>query len=326
MIWTQAFSTNFHNRVKNDNTALYIAALPTRSTKRTKHVVNYAELDENNLNFDDDNDYDDGNTTSTYGNASQNNNNNSNNNGGNNIGKIAQKTKHIIFQGYDLNINANQEEILIPIRLDLEHNGNRIVDFFMWNLNETLVTPEHFATLFCQDMELPYSIVQQIISAIKSQIEEYTQTVTVQLPKDIEMHVVVNLSCNLDKLLYEDKFEWDLSNDSLTPEMFAKFIVQDLGLSLEFLPAIAHSLHESLLKLKKDIIMDGHISELRNEAVFGRESGLRLDQGKLGMDWVPKVEELSQWEIEKREIERERNIRRLKRESLRVDDRGKRLR
>ncbi|KAH3685117.1 hypothetical protein WICPIJ_003884 [Wickerhamomyces pijperi] len=319
MIWTQAFSTNFHNRVKNDNTALYIAALPTRSTKRTKHVINYAEYDDN-LNFDDDNDYEDGThrpSVAVQGNVGGAN---------NNVGKVAQKTKHIHFQEQDLQINAQQEEILIPIRIDLEHNGNRIVDFFMWNINETLVTPEHFSLLFCQDMELPYAVSQQITTSIKQQIEEYTNFVTVELPKDIEMHVVVNLSCNLDKLLYEDKFEWDLSNDSLTPEVFARYIVSDLGLSLEFLPAISHGLHESLLKMKKDIIVDGHIQELRNDAVFGRESGLRLDQANLGVEWVPKVEELSQWEIEKREIERERNIRRLKRESMRVDERGKRHR
>ncbi|KAH3678152.1 hypothetical protein WICMUC_001668 [Wickerhamomyces mucosus] len=319
MLWTQAFTTNFHNRVKNDNTSLYITAVPTRATKRTKQVINYAEYDDN-LNFDEDKDT---NYEDAYSHAISNHSNHSQQQQ-NNFGKIATKTRHINFNEYDLSLNSQQEEILIPIRIDLEHNSNRIVDFLMWNLNETLITPEQFALITCQDMDLPTNYQQQISNSIKQQIEEYTNTVTIQLPKDIEIHVVINLSCNLDKLLYEDKFEWDLTNDQITPEIFAKYIVMDLGLSLEFLPAIAHTLHESILKLKKDIIVDGHITDVRNDAVFGREAGLRLDQPNLGSEWVPKIEELSQWEIEKREIERERNIRRLKRESMRVDDRGRR--
>lgn len=169
-------------------------------------------------------------------------------------------------------------------------------------------------------MDLPNTFQNQIASSIKSQIEEYTNLVTIQLPKDIDIHVVIELSCNLDKNLYEDRFEWDLTNDMITPEEFAKYVVMDLGLSLEFLPAIAHTLHESILKLKKDCI-DGRLpQEIYNQSAFGYEAGVRLDHEALGASWVPSVEELSQWEIEKREIEKERNIRRLKRESMRIDD------
>ncbi|CCH40770.1 Chromatin structure-remodeling complex subunit [Wickerhamomyces ciferrii] len=314
----QGLSTNFHNRVKNDQTALYISAAPTRSTKRAKNVVNYAEYED--LNFDDENDTnyaDDGynnynslasvnNTDSALNNTLQ--------------GKLAVKTKHLNFSEYEMNFNSLNEEILIPIRINLEHNSNRIVDFFMWNLNETLITPEQFALITCQDMDLPNSYQSQIANSIKSQIEEYTNLVTIQLPKNIDIHVVIELSCNLDKNLYEDKVEWDLTNDAITPEAFARYVVMDLGLSLEFLPAIAHTLHESILKLKKDCI-DGRLpQEIYNQSAFGYEAGVRLDHERLGASWVPSVEELSQWEIEKREIEKERNIRRLKRESMRIDD------
>ncbi|CDR47354.1 CYFA0S31e00716g1_1 [Cyberlindnera fabianii] len=315
----QALATGFHTRVKNEQTALWIAAVPTRATKRAKAVVNYAEYED--INFDDDNDpsHDDGfgsyrnNTLNSAGSAAS-----AVASGA--MGKLATKTKHVNFTEYDLNMNAQTEEILIPIRLDLEYDSNRIVDFFMWNLNESLITPEQFALITCQDMDLPTSFQQQIAGSIKSQIEEYTNLVTIQLPRDIDIHVIINLSCNLDKNLYEDKFEWDLTSDVVTPEQFAKHVVTDMGLSREFLPAIAHTLHETILKLKKDCI-DGHLpQEVFNQSAFGYEAGVRLDHETLGAGWVPSVEELSPWEIERREMERERNIRRLKRESMRVDD------
>lgn len=317
----QALSTNFFNRIKEEGTALHISAIPTRATKRAKTVINYAEYED--LNFDDDDDnyeehgYTSYNTRSGTG---------SNDQQQRKSGKLAVKTRHINFSEQDLNLNSSTEEILIPIRIDLEYNSNRVVDFFMWNLNESLITPEQFALIMCQDMDLPTHYQTSITNSIKSQIEEYTNFVTTQLPKDIDIHVIINISCNLDKNLYEDKFEWDLTNDSLTPEMFAKYVVMDLGLPLEFLPAISHALHESILKLKKDCV-DGRLpQEIFNQSAFGYEGGIRLDHETLGAGWVPFVEELSQWEIEKREIEKERNSRRMKRESMRVDDGTKRRR
>jgi chromatin structure-remodeling complex subunit SFH1 len=308
----QALTTNFFNRVKGEQTALYIEAVPTRATKRTKTVVNYAEVED--LNFEDENEgsYEDsyryGTSTTPGATASA------------SAGKLALPTKHLHFSEYDLNVNSQQEEILIPIRLDLEHNANRITDFFMWNLNENLISYEQFALITCQDLDLPTSFQQQIASSIKSQVEEYTNVVTIQLPKDIDIHVIINLSCNLDKNLYEDKFEWDLTSDTVTPELFARYVVMDMGLPLEFLPAITHALHETILKLKKDCI-DGHLpQEIFNQSAFGYEAGIRLDHETLGAGWTPSVEELSPWEIEKREMERERNIRRMKRESMRVED------
>lgn len=310
--------TSFHNRVKNEQTALYIEAVPARATKRTKTVVNYAEVED--LNFDDDNDgsYEEG--YHAYTRNGLNHTTPAHNAAPASVGKLASKTRHVHFTDHDLNINAQNEEILIPIRIDIEHNSGRIVDFFMWNLNENLISPEQFAMITGQDMDLPSVVQQQIAASIKSQVEEYTDLVTIQLPRDVDIHVIINMSCNLDKNLYEDKFEWDLTNNNVTPEQFAKYVVTDMGLPLEFLPAISHSLHETILKLKKDCI-DGRLpQEIFNQSAFGFEAGIRLDHEALGAGWTPSVEELSPWEIEKREMERERNIRRLKRESMKVED------
>lgn len=223
--------------------------------------------------------------------------------------------------------------IMVPIRLNIEFSGHKLVDFFTWNLNDHSMTPEQFAAILCQDLDFPVhtnpnnSPYTQIIAMINEQLQEYETLASLQVP---DLHVVLNLTSNLDSKLYDDTFEWNLNDDSLCPEQFAELVVQDLGLQREFVPAIAHSLHESLLKVKKDWLESNlNLVHVENKAAFGFTSGIRLDIDTLGGDWIPKVEVLSQWEIEKREIEKERNMRRLKRESAKVDDgrsrrRGKR--
>ncbi len=208
---------------------------------------------------------------------------------------------------------------MIPIRIHLEVDTNRVVDFFFWNLSEELITPEQFASIMCSDLDISPAYISQIASSIKTQIAEYKHLATISLPEETDLHVIIHLSVNLDKQLYEDKFEWNLSG-KLTPQEFSQIVVDDLGLSAEFCPAIAHALLEATLTLKKEAVA-GHLGqEVENLSVLHTQTGLRMDAESIGDDWVPTVEILSQWEMDKREIERERNIRRLKRESMRMGD------
>ena len=79
------------------------------------------------------------------------------------------------------------------------------------------------------------------------------------------------------------------------------------------------------MKIKKDWV-DGHLIQdhVPNDAAFGYLSGIRLDIDELGSNWCPRVEILTKEEIQKREIEKERNLRRLKRETDRLSRRGRR--
>ncbi|EAA60481.1 hypothetical protein AN4320.2 [Aspergillus nidulans FGSC A4] len=80
-----------------------------------------------------------------------------------------------------------------------------------------------------------------------------------------------------------------------------------------------------LLKLKKEVCESGGLisglgsygTEIDNQAANGAEAGWRYDPEGLGDEWEPKVETLSKEEIEKREGDRERQIRRLRRETAR---------
>lgn len=81
-------------------------------------------------------------------------------------------------------------EVLIPIRLEYEHEAYKLRDTFTWNLRgplspllvvpkadaasaDTIVTPEIFASHLCEDLRLPlHPFYKEIVSQIKKHLEE----------------------------------------------------------------------------------------------------------------------------------------------------------
>ncbi|KAK2626854.1 hypothetical protein QTJ16_004029 [Diplocarpon rosae] len=133
---------------------------------------------------------------------------------------------------------------------------------------------------------------------------------------------LINLNVNLSGILYTDKFEWSLLHPPGTAEIFAKQTCADIGLPAEWVPAVAHAIYEAVLRLKKEAcesggLVVGYGVDIPNEAAHGAEAGWRYDNEHLAADWEPRVEALSKEDIEKREGDRERQIRRLRRETAR---------
>ncbi|KAG5987249.1 hypothetical protein E4U54_005077, partial [Claviceps lovelessii] len=136
---------------------------------------------------------------------------------------------------------------------------------------------------------------------------------------------IINLSLNMASMLYTDKFEWSLLHPPGTAEAFAKTTCADLGLTGEWIPAMTHAIYEAVLRLKKEACEAGGLvtgwgglqQELPNDAALGTEAGWRYDPEHLADEWEPKIEILSKEEMEKRENEREREARRLRRETAR---------
>lgn len=136
---------------------------------------------------------------------------------------------------------------------------------------------------------------------------------------------VVELNISLASQLYRDKFEWSLLHPPGTAEAFAKVTCADLGLSGEWIPVLTHAIYEAVLRLKREACEAGGLvtgwgtlgSENPNDAAHGAEAGWRHDPEQLGDGWEPKIEILSPEEMEKREIDRERQIRRLRRDTAR---------
>ncbi|OJJ44817.1 hypothetical protein ASPZODRAFT_134959 [Penicilliopsis zonata CBS 506.65] len=144
------------------------------------------------------------------------------------------------------------------------------------------------------------------------------------LNPDDAYRCMVSLNINLQNKLYTDKFEWSLLHPPGMAEEFSRVTCADLGLGAEWVSAIAHGIYEAVLKLKKEVCESGILSgmgnygnEIDNQAANGAEAGWRYDPEGLGDEWEPKVETLSKEEIEKREGDRERQIRRLRRETAR---------
>nr|POE47477.1 chromatin structure-remodeling complex subunit sfh1 [Quercus suber] len=149
---------------------------------------------------------------------------------------------------------------------------------------------------------------------------------------------VLHISINLQNRLYTDKFEWSLLYPPGFAEMFAKQTCADMGLSGEWVPNMTLAIYEASLRLKKDMIENGGSlagvvgSDVDNwgvvdneacefhgtaESALGVGAGWRFDEDALGYDWEPKIEELSKEEIEKREGDRERQLRRARRDTAR---------
>lgn len=327
----QALSTGLNSRLNKDpDAAIIITNVPQeRSAKRNAQQINYAEFENANEDFEFEEDAS-ANTPFPIANTHN----------ATSVQKHLLKPARISRaadfydeENTDDHISLGTQDTLIPIKLNLEYNAgaSKLVDFFMWNANDSLVSPEQFASLLCSELELPNLIHLDIVDSINKQIEDYNFVNTLQLPPGVEYHVIIELSVNLDKKLYEDKFEWDLKQETITPEDFAEIVVADMGLSLEFKPAIAHGLHEMILRLKKELLDGTYNLELHKHQqlaglIFERSIRIRTDSSIHNGNavWEPFIEILSPWEIEKREIERERNSRRLKRENMRreVDDLG----
>ncbi|KAH9947638.1 hypothetical protein B0H21DRAFT_738235 [Amylocystis lapponica] len=163
-----------------------------------------------------------------------------------------------------------------------------------------------------------------------------------------ECRVILSIDVQIATYHLLDHIEWDLLSP-LTPESFATKLCSELGLSGEAIPLIAHAIHEELVRHKRDAIEWGVIGGDARDAEDTAadkprdKSGLSLMKDKTGLglgwgrapkdgrgpkglksvwrDWAEaeefqtRFEILSAEEVEKREIERERASRRLRRET-----------
>lgn len=162
--------------------------------------------------------------------------------------------------------NAAQQEMLVPIRLDMEIEGQKLRDTFTWNKNgaylrtlvrilkearrdnvfplffcsvESLITPEQFAEVLCDDLDLnPLTFVPAIAQAIRQQIEAFPQETI--LEDQCDQRVIIKLNIHVGNTSLVDQVEWDMSEKENNPEKFAMKLCAELGLGGEFVTAIAY--------------------------------------------------------------------------------------
>lgn len=113
--------------------------------------------------------------------------------------------------------NSNQPELLVPIRLDMEIEGQKLRDTFTWNRNgkkitfyklmvnwglykqlyetETLITPEQFAEVLCDDLDLnPITFVPAIAQCIRQQLDSFPAEGEALIEGQTDQRVIIKVN------------------------------------------------------------------------------------------------------------------------------------
>ncbi|XP_030872937.1 SWI/SNF-related matrix-associated actin-dependent regulator of chromatin subfamily B member 1 [Leptonychotes weddellii] len=246
----------------------------------------------------------------------------------NRMGRDKKRTFPLCFDDHDpavIHENASQPEVLVPIRLDMEIDGQKLRDAFTWNMNDflqrthylysdqnqttttknpkKLMTPEMFSEILCDDLDLnPLTFVPAIASAIRQQIESYpTDSI---LEDQSDQRVIIKLNIHVGNISLVDQFEWDMSEKENSPEKFALKLCSELGLGGEFVTTIAYSIRGQLSWHQKTYAFSEN--PLPTVEIAIRNTG-DADQ------WCPLLETLTDAEMEKKIRDQDRNTRRMRR-------------
>lgn len=200
--------------------------------------------------------------------------------------------------------NALQQEVLVPIRLDMELEGQKLRDTFTWNKNECMFSPEQFAEILCDDLDLnPILFIPAIATAIRQQIEIYPMEGTI-LEETLDQRVIIKLNIHVGNTSLVDQIEWDMSEKQNDPEEFANKLCAELGLGGEFVTAIAYSIR-------------GQISWHQRTYAFSEAPLSIVDvpfrSSSEADSWAPFLETLTDAEMEKKIRDQDRNTRRMRR-------------
>lgn len=201
--------------------------------------------------------------------------------------------------------NASLTEVLVPIRLDMEIDGQKLRDTFTWNKNEALISPEIFAEVLCDDLDLnPSAFVPAISQAIRQQLDAFPAESACLIEDQFDQRVIIKLNIHVGNTSLVDQIEWDMSDKNNSPEELAVQLCADLGLGGEFVTAIAYSIRGQLSWHQRTYAFSEAPLPII-EVPFRPPS--EVDQ------WAPFLETLTDAEMEKKIRDQDRNTRRMRR-------------
>jgi hypothetical protein len=131
---------------------------------------------------------------------------------------------------------------LIPVKIDIELEGRRYKDMFLWDKNEPYQTIDSFVKILIEEQNLPAVFESELISNIRKQVNQFRQ----YKQMEGELVKVVQINVRIGNIVLRDQFEWDINNPHNSPEDFAESLVQDLGLGPEFMLPVAHQIREQI--------------------------------------------------------------------------------
>eukprot|EP00898_Chlorokybus_atmophyticus_P000225 jgi/Chlat1/1202/Chrsp115S01667 len=146
---------------------------------------------------------------------------------------------------------------LTPVRIDLELEGRRLKDSFLWNTDEPETSYVPFARQLCAEKDLPKPFVHAVAAAIQAQVGEYQAVQAAgssgaNLHYDTNLHVI-KLDVRVGNLHLTDQFVWDISNRELSPEAFAEQLCRDVHVdhNREMPIAVATAIREEVFQIMK---------------------------------------------------------------------------
>lgn len=162
---------------------------------------------------------------------------------------MADSTLPRIFQ-------HDQDDVLVPIKIDFTHARGRVIDSFCWNLYSSLLTPHEFAWKTCTEDNLGSEVIPRFAAQLQEQIDSYLSLIdlldsrgTALLSTQHLRRIVTNVSVRNNVTEYTDTFQWDAySSAGYDPETFAKQTCLDLGLPQETAPVIAVRIRETIIR------------------------------------------------------------------------------
>uniref|UniRef100_A0A5B7C2X9 Putative chromatin structure-remodeling complex protein BSH n=1 Tax=Davidia involucrata TaxID=16924 RepID=A0A5B7C2X9_DAVIN len=218
---------------------------------------------------------------------------------------------------------------LVPIRLDIEIDGQRFRDAFTWNPSDPDSEVVVFAKRTVKDLKLPPTFVTQIAQSIQSQLTDF-RSFEGQDMYTGEKIVPIKLDLRVNHTLIKDQFLWDLNNFESDPEEFARTFCRDLDIEdPEVGPAIAFAIREQLYEIAIQSVASARETRINKKGRRGAEyvpaskaGGTALDLMKLfgnkssvirkRREWdvyEPFVDLLSNEEVDAVEAREERNAR-----------------
>jgi len=200
--------------------------------------------------------------------------------------------------------NAKQSDELVPIRLDMEIEGHKLRDSFVWNRNEKNLNINDFAKILCDDLELPAThFVPSIVQSIQTQLNEHPREAILEDCTD--QRVTLKLNIHVANISLQDQIEWDMSEKQNTPEKFAAQLCRDLGLGGEFVTAISYSIRGQLAWHQKTLAYMENPPQVIKQPL---RNPADTEQ------WSPSLETLTTEEMEKKIRDQDRNTRRRRRQ------------
>eukprot|EP00038_Savillea_parva_P022760 m.38551 g.38551 ORF g.38551 m.38551 type:complete len:571 (-) comp5673_c0_seq1:191-1903(-) len=219
-------------------------------------------------------------------------------------------------------LRPKAEPELVPIMINIEQQGLKYKDQFLWDKNDESITPRTFAAQLCKDEELPLSCADEISTSIQQQLDRHGTISDVKLGSRL---CTIQLNVQLGTTLLQDKFVWDHAEQSFTPEQFAERLCADLGIGGGFIPLIAVSIREQLIADKRKALQED-IGEHKPPLSILQLSHCYHVVGESGADeWSPSLSQQSWSQLEKQSkvADREARLRKRNRGDD-IDVRGRR--